>query len=246
MLERQFCSKEISYKCYNFSPQIVGLHFIGRELRGGWWQYVSIWLLEGILEMGTLSSRTIRRLVSRSASDKNEKIGGFHLRYPCPHGGKHTNMGSALHLCCMIKLQKKDSLKMTEINFLCVNKKLRSKRLAPVLIKEITRRVNIKNMWQAIYTAGVRIPKPISMAQYFHRSLNPKKLIEVYLRTPHVCWYVYLKIRLISVVWVKTRRWLECRNFTNCPKSQPLRVWDLSQRRTLHKSLWCWMLISRR
>ena len=33
---------------------------------------------------------------------------------------------------------------MVEINFLCVHKKLRSKRLAPVLIREITRRVNLK------------------------------------------------------------------------------------------------------
>lgn len=31
-----------------------------------------------------------------------------------------------------------------EINFLCVHKSLRSKRLAPVLIKEITRRVNLQ------------------------------------------------------------------------------------------------------
>lgn len=37
---------------------------------------------------------------------------------------------------------------MVEINFLCVHKKLRSKRLAPVLIKEITRRVNICDIWQ--------------------------------------------------------------------------------------------------
>merc|ERR1719152_785728 len=36
---------------------------------------------------------------------------------------------------------------MAEINFLCVHKKLRSKRLAPVLIKEITRRVNKENIW---------------------------------------------------------------------------------------------------
>jgi hypothetical protein len=35
---------------------------------------------------------------------------------------------------------------MVEINFLCVHKKLRSKRLAPVLIKEITRRVNLTNV----------------------------------------------------------------------------------------------------
>ena len=51
---------------------------------------------------------------------------------------------------------------MTEINFLCVHKKIRANRLAPVLIKEITRRVHIKNMWQAVYTAGIVVPTPIS------------------------------------------------------------------------------------
>ena len=68
---------------------------------------------------------------------------------------------------------------MAQINYLCVNKKLRAKRLAPVLIKEVTRRVNLKNIWQAIYTAGVVIPRPIATASYYHRSLNVKKLIEV-------------------------------------------------------------------
>merc|ERR1712151_236751 len=71
------------------------------------------------------------------------------------------------------------SVKMAEINFLCVHKKLRSKRLAPVLIKEITRRVNRENIWQAVYTAGVVLPRPVSECRYYHRSLNPKKLIEV-------------------------------------------------------------------
>jgi glycylpeptide N-tetradecanoyltransferase len=47
---------------------------------------------------------------------------------------------------------------MVEINFLCVHKKLRSKRLAPVLIKEITRRVNLTGIFQAVYTAGVILP----------------------------------------------------------------------------------------
>lgn len=68
---------------------------------------------------------------------------------------------------------------MAEINFLCVHKKLRTKRLAPVLIKEITRRVNLTDRWQAVYTAGVVLPKPVSRCRYYHRSLNPKKLIEV-------------------------------------------------------------------
>ena len=60
-----------------------------------------------------------------------------------------------------------------EINFLCVHKSLRAKRLAPILIKEITRRVNRCNIWQAVYTAGALIPTPITGATYWHRSLNP-------------------------------------------------------------------------
>lgn len=70
-------------------------------------------------------------------------------------------------------------VKMVEINFLCVHKVLRDKRLAPVLIKEITRRVNLENIWQATYTAGRVIPKPIASCRYYHRSLNPKKLIDI-------------------------------------------------------------------
>lgn len=68
---------------------------------------------------------------------------------------------------------------VVEINFLCVHKKLRMKRLAPVLIREITRRVNLQDVWQAVYTAGVVLPRPVTSSHYYHRSLNPKKLIEI-------------------------------------------------------------------
>jgi len=68
---------------------------------------------------------------------------------------------------------------MVEINYLCVHKKLRAKRVAPVLIKEITRRVNLTGIFQAVYTAGVILPSPVAKCRYWHRSLNPKKLIEV-------------------------------------------------------------------
>ncbi|KAI8806582.1 glycylpeptide N-tetradecanoyltransferase 1-like protein [Cladochytrium replicatum] len=70
------------------------------------------------------------------------------------------------------------SQNLVEINFLCVHKKLRSKRLAPVLIKEVTRRVHLTGIFQAVYTAGVVLPKPIATCRYYHRSLNPTKLIE--------------------------------------------------------------------
>ncbi|KAK8864148.1 glycylpeptide N-tetradecanoyltransferase [Kwoniella newhampshirensis] len=66
-----------------------------------------------------------------------------------------------------------------EVNFICVHKKLRSKRLAPVLIKEVTRRINLANVWQAIYTAGVVLPTPIGTCRYFHRNLNPPKLVDI-------------------------------------------------------------------
>ena len=49
----------------------------------------------------------------------------------------------------------------------------------PVLIKEITRRVNVQHIFQAAYTAGIVLPKPLARCRYWHRSLNPKKLIEV-------------------------------------------------------------------
>jgi glycylpeptide N-tetradecanoyltransferase len=74
---------------------------------------------------------------------------------------------------------------MVEINFLCVHKKLRSKRVAPVLIKEITRRVNREGIFQAIYTAGVLLPKPIAVCRYWHRSINPKKLVDVQFSSIH-------------------------------------------------------------
>ncbi len=69
--------------------------------------------------------------------------------------------------------------RVVEINFLCVHKKLRAKRLAPVLIREITRRVNRTGIFEAVYTAGAVLPKPVSVARYYHRSINIKKLVEV-------------------------------------------------------------------
>lgn len=54
---------------------------------------------------------------------------------------------------CDLSVRHKE-IKSVEINFLCVHKQLRSKRLAPLLIKEVTRRVNLHNIWQALFTSG--------------------------------------------------------------------------------------------
>lgn len=72
-----------------------------------------------------------------------------------------------------------NSFKAVEVNYLCVHKKLRTKRLAPVLIQEVTRRVHLEGIFQATYTAGAYLPTPVCSARYYHRSLHPKKLIDV-------------------------------------------------------------------
>jgi len=105
---------------------------------------------------------------------------GWHKEWHCGVRATKSNklVGFISAVPAHIRMYEK-SKQMVEINFLCVHKKLRSKRLAPVLIREITRRVNIKGIFQAVYTAGVVLPKPIGTCRYWHRSLNPKKLIEV-------------------------------------------------------------------
>merc|ERR1711871_222164 len=70
-------------------------------------------------------------------------------------------------------------MKVAEINFLCVHKKLRKYRLAPMLIREVTRRVNLTGVWQAVYTAGIVLPKPVARCRYWHRSINPRKLCDI-------------------------------------------------------------------
>jgi glycylpeptide N-tetradecanoyltransferase len=70
------------------------------------------------------------------------------------------------------------SLLVAEINFLCIHKKLRSKRLAPLLIKEVTRRCCLDGVYQAIYTAKDVLSTPIGTCQSYHRPLNWVKLYE--------------------------------------------------------------------
>ncbi|KAJ2402183.1 glycylpeptide N-tetradecanoyltransferase [Coemansia sp. RSA 2559] len=76
------------------------------------------------------------------------------------------------------------TMPMAEINLLCLHKKLRSQRLAPLLIKEVTRRVHLVGIFQAIYTSGRLLPKPVSTCRYFHRSLQPRKLVDIGFSAP--------------------------------------------------------------
>ncbi|KAK6528977.1 glycylpeptide N-tetradecanoyltransferase [Orbilia ellipsospora] len=90
--------------------------------------------------------------------------------------GKLVAFISAIPLTLRIRT---NVVNCSEVNFLCIHKKLRGKRLAPVLIREVTRRCNIIGIWQALYTGGAVLPTPISSCRYYHRSLDWLKLNEV-------------------------------------------------------------------
>ena len=57
----------------------------------------------------------------------------------------------------------------------------------PSVAQEVTRRVQLRDIWQACYTAGVVLPKPLAECQYWHRTLNPRKLISVGFSRLQVC-----------------------------------------------------------
>lgn len=76
------------------------------------------------------------------------------------------------------------NIPLVEINYLCIHKKLRNKRLAPILIQEVTRRVYIIKMFSAIYTFREDRMKPVSKAVYWHRFLDIEKCIDTKFFTP--------------------------------------------------------------
>lgn len=66
-----------------------------------------------------------------------------------------------------------------EVNFLCVHKKLRNKKLTVRLIQEMMRVSNMHGYKHSFYTTSKHIHHPICTAQYYHRILNAKKLVDV-------------------------------------------------------------------
>ena len=113
-----------------------------------------------------------------------------------------------------ISVNKKE-IEMAEVNFLCVHKSLRAKQLAPLLIQEVTRRVHLTDKWQAIYTAGHKLPGIVTTATYFHRSINIEKLIKVGFASPTNDMDNYKRALLIKYSPLKLRL-LEQKDIDQC------------------------------
>lgn len=81
--------------------------------------------------------------------------------------------GTKINVCVKDKVNE-----LVGINYLSVHKKLRNKNIAPLLIKEISRRSVLLNLEVALYTVGKKITKPFSKSYYKNIFLNIPKLKE--------------------------------------------------------------------
>ena len=95
--------------------------------------------------------------------------------------GKIVAFISAIPITVRIK---DDVQNIVAVDFLSIHQKLRGKNLAPLLIKEITRRVNLQGIFTAIYTAGKLLTQPVTKAQYRHRLINFEKLCAIQFTMP--------------------------------------------------------------
>ena len=77
-------------------------------------------------------------------------------------------------------LMRENVEEIAEVNFLCVEGGKRGQALAALLIKEITRRVNLCDIFIAIFTCGTRLPsQPFASSRYYHKFLDLKTLNEI-------------------------------------------------------------------
>jgi glycylpeptide N-tetradecanoyltransferase len=68
---------------------------------------------------------------------------------------------------------------IAEIDFLCVRKNNRNKKLCPLLIDKIRQKLNDINIYEAIFTSEHNYPNNITHCDYFIRFINPTKLYEI-------------------------------------------------------------------
>lgn len=101
------------------------------------------WLLENAPEWGHISLR-----------DSKNKLVGYITATPS-----------------QVTCRGKD-VQVVLINLLCVHKKSRSRGLAPLLIREATRRAVSRGITHALYTAVATLPGMVTKASYWHRILN--------------------------------------------------------------------------
>ena len=68
---------------------------------------------------------------------------------------------------------------IAEIDFLCVKKGERNKKMCPLLINKIQKKFNDINIYEAIFTSEHNYPNKITHCDYYVRFINIKKLYDI-------------------------------------------------------------------
>ncbi len=150
-----------------------------KELKGGLvWSTLKLQEEAGLGEFKTFLDRHYVRGESYSLQYDESVLAGACMppgSNPEWHVAIRTGKGSLMatitavpaHVCVGGRVRKR-----AIINFLCVHEKLRSKRLAAVLIHEVTRRIAQSQVWEAMYTAVAALPRPMASPCYTHLPVN--------------------------------------------------------------------------
>ena len=67
---------------------------------------------------------------------------------------------------------KGNKIKMLEGNFFAINKALRNKRLAPIMVQEMCRRARLGGLFQMYYTSTSTFPTPFATSNFVNRLIN--------------------------------------------------------------------------
>ncbi|KAH7100264.1 acyl-CoA N-acyltransferase [Auriculariales sp. MPI-PUGE-AT-0066] len=95
---------------------------------------------------------------------------------------RSSSSGSLVGFVAGVPLElrvRETTLQTVEINFLCVHRDSRGQRLAPALLAELSRRAQLRGVLPHLYTAAKRMLRVVSVTQYYHRTINVRKLVAV-------------------------------------------------------------------
>jgi len=66
-----------------------------------------------------------------------------------------------------------------DTSFLCIDKTIRTKSLASIMIKELLRRMYFNKVKYGYYTSPLNLPNAISKSNYYHKIINIKKMMDI-------------------------------------------------------------------
>lgn len=73
----------------------------------------------------------------------------------------------------------KDTVDTVDVCLMCIHPKMRCKRMTTTLIKELTRRAQLKGYSQGYYNTARYLPTPFCTTKLYNRPINVSKLVDV-------------------------------------------------------------------